>query len=301
MSAIRKLIPWFMAIGIPNWTRSFEYWAACSKAARATPTAPIAVPGRVKSRVRIAILKPSPSSPRRLATGTRTSWKASAEVSVERWPILSRCFSTTTPSASAGTTNAVRPRCFFDLSVEANTVNQAAWPALVMNIFEPLRMYSSPFLTAVVWIPETSEPAFGSVRANEVSSGSSTSGGSHARFCSSVPAMTTGPWPRPLATIAVPIPEQPQQSSSPTSRPSKPPSSRPPYASGMCRFISPSSWALARMSAGCVECSSYSRSFGRISFSANSCARSRSAFCSSESPNETPAAVVCSIVATLVA
>src|SRR2546425_8370123 len=38
MSAIRKLIPWFIAIGIPNCTRSFEYCAAYSKPARATPT-----------------------------------------------------------------------------------------------------------------------------------------------------------------------------------------------------------------------------------------------------------------------
>ena len=77
-------------------------------------------------------------------------------------------------------------------------------------------------------MPETSEPAFGSVSANDVSSTSSTSGGSHVRFCSSVPAMITGPWPRPFAAIAVPMPEQPQQSSSPMSIPSNAPSARPP-------------------------------------------------------------------------
>ena len=117
MSAIRKLTPWFIAIGWPNCTRSREYSTACSNAARATPTAPIAVPGRVLSSVRIAILKPSPSSPSRFAAGTRTSWNATAEVSVARWPILSRCFSTVTPVASVGTTNAVRPR----------------WPALLVG------------------------------------------------------------------------------------------------------------------------------------------------------------------------
>ena len=228
MSAIRKLTPWFMAIGIPNCTRSFEYCAAYSNAARATPTAPIAVPGRVKSSVRMAILKPSPSSPRRFAPGTRTSWNATADVSVERWPILSRCCSRTTPPASAGTMNAVRPRWPCDLSVDAKSVNQDAYPAFVMNIFEPLMTYSSPSRTAVVWMPETSEPAFGSVSANDVSNGASTSGGSHSRCCSSVPATITGPWPRPFATIAVPIPEQPQQSSSPISIPSKADSARPP-------------------------------------------------------------------------
>ena len=91
------------------------------------------------SSVCIAILKPSPSSPSLFAAGTFTSWKASAEVSVARWPILSRCFSIVTPSASLGTTKAVRPRCPAEGSVEAKTVNQSAWPALVMNIFEPLR------------------------------------------------------------------------------------------------------------------------------------------------------------------
>src|SRR5213592_4872792 len=83
MSAIMKLTPWFIAIGIPNWMRSFEYCAAYSYAARATPTAPIAVPGRVKSSVFMAILKPSPSSPRRFSMGTRTSVNESAEVAVE--------------------------------------------------------------------------------------------------------------------------------------------------------------------------------------------------------------------------
>ena len=39
-------------------------------------------------------------------------------------------------------------------------------------------------------------------------------------------------------------------------------------------------------SAGWVMCSSYSAAFGRISFSANSCASSRSARCSSVSAND---------------
>src|SRR6266550_4228961 len=65
----------------------------------------------------------------------------------------------------------------------------------------------------------------------------------------------------------------------------------------MWTFIRPSSWAFPITSAGWIEPSSYSRSLGRISRSAKSCARSRSAFCSSVSPNETPAAVRSSMVA----
>ena len=115
---------------------------------------------------------------------------------------------------------ALRPRWPASLSVEAKTITHEAWPAFVMNIFEPLRTYSSPRRTAVVWIPETSEPAFGSVSANEQRIGSSSSGGSHSRCCSSVPAISIGSAPRMLATIDVPIPEQPQQSSSPRIAPS---------------------------------------------------------------------------------
>jgi len=47
-----------------------------------------------------------------------------------------------------------------------------ACPAFVMNILEPLTTYSSPFSTAVVWMPETSEPAPGSVRPKHPSTGS---------------------------------------------------------------------------------------------------------------------------------
>ena len=73
MSATMKPTAWCIAIGRSKVTRSFEYSSACSYAACATPTAPIAVPGRVKSSVAIAILKPSPSSPSRFSAGTRTS------------------------------------------------------------------------------------------------------------------------------------------------------------------------------------------------------------------------------------
>ena len=102
----------------------------------------------------MAILKPSPSPPSRFAAGTTTSWKAIAEVSVERWPILSRCFSTVTPSASMGTTKAERPLWPLSRSVDAKQTIHEALPPFVMNIFEPLITYSSPRGTAVVWMPD---------------------------------------------------------------------------------------------------------------------------------------------------
>ena len=78
-----------------------------------------------------------------------------------RWPILSRCFSIVTPGASIGITSAVSPLWPWVRSVETKQTIQDAWPAFVMNILEPLTTYSSPRLVAVVWIPETSDPAPG--------------------------------------------------------------------------------------------------------------------------------------------
>ena len=66
-------------------------------------------------------------------------------MSVARWPILSRCFSTVTPVGVArddegGQAAVARRPC----RSRRRRPIQAAWPAFVMNIFEPLRTYSSP-------------------------------------------------------------------------------------------------------------------------------------------------------------
>ena len=126
MSAIMKLTPWCIAMGRSKVTRSFAYATECSYAACATPTAPIAVPGRVTSSTAMAILKPSPSRPSRFSAGIRTSCSANADVSVARWPILSRCDSIVTPGVSIGTMNADMPLLPAFGSVFANTTVQAA-------------------------------------------------------------------------------------------------------------------------------------------------------------------------------
>ena len=222
-------------------------------------------------------------------------------MSVARWPILSRCFSTVTPGASIGTMKADRPRWPLVGSVFAKTTVHAAWPAFVMKVFDPFRTYSSPRRSAVVLMRATSEPASGSVSPKEQRIGASASGGSHSRFCSSVPAMTTGAEPSVFATIETQIPAQPQESSSPISIPAKPGRPGPPYSSGRWTFIRPMSWAFTITSAGCVACSSYSAAFGRISFSANSRANSRSARCSPLSSNEMPPAATSSRIAMIAA
>jgi len=74
----------------------------------------------------MAILKPSPSRPIRLAAGIRASCSANADVSVARWPILSRCDSIVTPGVSIGTMNADMPLWPPFVSVFANTTVHAA-------------------------------------------------------------------------------------------------------------------------------------------------------------------------------
>jgi hypothetical protein len=89
-----------------------------------------------------------------------------------------------------------------------------------MKHFEPLMTYLSPFLTARVRMPETSEPASGSVRQNDASFGSSVSIPRYLRLISSDPPITTGAPARPLAPSVVWMPEQPQASSSSMRQPS---------------------------------------------------------------------------------
>ena len=139
-------------------------------------------------------------------------------------------------------------------------------------------------------IPETSEPAFGSVRQNEAKIGASVSIPMYFFFVSSEPPTPTGALARPLAPSEVAMPEQPQASSSSIRQPSRYEAPGPPYSSGMWLFISPSSQDFSSTSAGHEACSSCSQATGRISFAAKSCAISRRAFCSSVSVKSTTAA-----------
>ena len=83
-----------------------------------------------------------------------------------------------------------------------------------MKHLEPLMTYLSPFFTALVFIPDTSEPASGSVRQNEASLGSSVSIPRYSFLTSSEPPRPTGALARPLHMSEVPMPEQPHPSSS---------------------------------------------------------------------------------------
>src|ERR1700704_4064743 len=125
-----------------------------------------------------------------------------------------------------------------------------------MKHLEPLITYLSPFLTAVVRIPDTSEPASGSVRQKEASFGASVSMPRYFFLISSEPPRAIGAVARPLQPSDVWIPEQPHESSSSMRQPSSSPAPAPPYCSSMGEFISPSSHALSMMS--CVHVPSLS-------------------------------------------
>src|ERR1700749_3315187 len=141
-----------------------------------------------------------------------------------------------------------------------------------MKHLEPVMAHLSPLRTAVVFIPETSEPASGSVRQNEASSGASDRRLRDSFLSSSEAASRTGAEARLLHDSEVPIPEQPQAISSSMITPSSTDRPAPPYSIGRWLFINPSSQALSRISPGQVASRSYSHATGRISFSAKSCA-----------------------------
>ncbi len=90
-----------------------------------------------------------------------------------------------------------------------------------MKHLEPLMTYLSPFFTARVFIPETSEPASGSVRQKEASFLSSVSMPRYFFFVSSEPPSAIGAEARPLAISEVPMPEQPQPISSSIRQPER--------------------------------------------------------------------------------
>ena len=108
----------------------------------------------------------------------------------------------------------------------------SASPALVMNIFEPLRMYLPPLLFALVCIVLASEPELGSVRPKEATRFPEIISGRNLLF-SSLPANLKVPSATVLwiaALIAIPASAAPASSIATLYIPKGSP--RPPYSSG---------------------------------------------------------------------
>src|ERR1044071_7829524 len=90
-----------------------------------------------------------------------------------------------------------------------------------MKHLVPLMTYLSPFLTARVRIPDSSEPASGSVRQNEASARFSVRSVKYSFWTSSDAPRMTGAAARPLAPSDVGMPEQPHDSASSMRQPSR--------------------------------------------------------------------------------
>src|SRR4051794_10601174 len=106
-----------------------------------------------------------------------------------------------------------------------------------MKHLEPLMTHWLPFFTAVVFMPDTSEPASGSVRQNDASLGSSVSIPRYFFLSSWGAATGGGADARPLHFGDVAMPKQPQPISSSMSAPVMLSMPGPPYSSGMWVFI----------------------------------------------------------------
>jgi hypothetical protein len=154
------------------------------------------MPRRERSSVSIAILNPSPSSPSRFSTGTRTSSKVSSAVGEPRIPILCSTRGAAKPGVSASTMKALIPlRPPASGSVRAKTVSRFATLPWVMKRLLPLRTYSSPSRTARIRLAATSLPAAASVSAKAASHSPEARRGKYRSFCSSLPARMIGSAP----------------------------------------------------------------------------------------------------------
>ena len=102
------------------------------------PTAWAAMPGRERSKVFMAMAKPSPSAPRRFDAGTRTSSNTSSAVGEPRIPILCSVRATPNPGRLASTTKHERRRWRLASSpVAAKTITRSATDPWLMKRLLP--------------------------------------------------------------------------------------------------------------------------------------------------------------------
>ena len=99
---------------------------------------------RPPSRVFMACLKPTPSSPSRLASGTRTSSRINSDVSLARRPSLFSCLPARKPFMPFSSTKALMPSALlwpgWGGRVRAITTKMSPTVACVMNVLLPFRM-----------------------------------------------------------------------------------------------------------------------------------------------------------------
>ncbi len=119
--------------------------------------------GRLRSSVCMAMLKPWPSWPIRLAAGMRTSSRTTSPVGLPCIPSFRSSLAIRSPWARS-TTKQDTPRARPAGSVLAKTTYTSEIPALVIQYFVPLRTYESPSRSALAVMAATSLPASASDR-----------------------------------------------------------------------------------------------------------------------------------------
>src|SRR5579859_10137 len=157
-------------------------------------------------------------------------------------------------------------------------------PPFVQNCLVPFSTYSSPTRVALVFIDSASDPESGSVRPRPpiTSLSGLVNSGSQRCFCASVPLDLIPAIARPIDWMQTAIPAQPHESSSLRISSVKKSRPWPPYSSGRKPAgLKPSLCAFLTTSYGNSSVSSKWEATGRISLTANSCASSWIAFCSS--------------------
>src|SRR5256885_217426 len=247
----------------------------------ATPTAPAATEYRPESSAVIAILKPSPISPRRFASGTRTSSRMSSLESDERRPSVPWSAWLPYGCRSRSRTNAVMPLASFEGSPCANTSASFDTEPLEIHIFRPRSTHESPSRFALVRSFVASLPTSGSVRPKQPMTSPLHSEGSHRCFCSSVPNLrmvisTSEIWTESVVRTD----ESARPTSSVTSACETKSRPMPPYFSGTGPPSRPSGAIFPSTSLGKTSPRSRSRAPGAISLSAKSFASLRMDCCS---------------------
>ena len=180
--------------GRPHCTRSADHSREIFSAHLPAAAHIAGMESRPALRVVSAILRPSPSLPRRFSAGTRTWWNLVRPFSMPFSPMKEFRRSTVMPSAVPSTTNAVMPPFFPSCSgTRAITTSSSATTPLVVHSFTPSSRYAVPSSVGVAVLPirAGSEPTSGSVRRNaEIAPAAQR--GRKACFCSGVPTSLTG-------------------------------------------------------------------------------------------------------------
>ena len=118
---------------------------------------------RPPSKIFMAWMKPSPTCPRTLASGTRQSVNTNSAVSLQRMPNLFSFLPPAKPGVPRSTTNAVMPRLSSKSPVRASTTATSPEMPWVIQFLVPFRTQWSPSFLATHCIRMASLPVLASV------------------------------------------------------------------------------------------------------------------------------------------